>query len=38
VFPVPVVKVTAHRWVVPSAPLLKLLGLDPAGPTVQADR
>jgi hypothetical protein len=27
-FPVPVVKVTRNRWIVPTAPLLKLLGLD----------
>jgi hypothetical protein len=27
-FPVPVIKATQRRWVVPTAPLLRLLGLD----------
>ncbi|HZX07193.1 hypothetical protein [Kribbella sp.] len=29
-FPVPVIKVTGRRWLVPTAPLLRLLGLDAA--------
>jgi hypothetical protein len=31
-FPVPVVKVNARRWIVPTAHLLSALGLDTAAP------